>query len=67
MKLKPLFETNRKGIGIHPDGAINGNWWIDNGTLGCIGLLGCKSDLERFYNLVSTYLYHFGFITVISN
>ncbi len=30
-KLKPLFETDRSGFGIHPDGNIPG-------TLGCVGI-----------------------------
>lgn len=39
IKLTPMFETVRKGLGIHPDGNING-------TLGCIGLQGI--DAYRF-------------------
>lgn len=30
-RIKPLFETDRSGFGIHPDGNIPG-------TLGCIGI-----------------------------
>jgi len=30
-RIKPMFETERSGFGIHPDGNISG-------TLGCIGI-----------------------------
>ncbi|MDY0078500.1 MAG: RHS repeat-associated core domain-containing protein [Bacteroidales bacterium] len=48
MKLKPLFNTTRNGIGYHPDGGVSG-------TLGCIGLTGSKQDMIRFYNQMSSY------------
>ena len=38
--ITPLFNTNRGGFGIHPDGNVAG-------TLGCIGLTG--DACERFW------------------
>ena len=42
IKLYPQFETNRIGLGIHPDGNIKG-------TLGCIGIH--PDYAEIFYHL----------------
>jgi RHS repeat-associated protein len=58
MRLNPLFETYRKGIGIHPDGGVFG-------TSGCIGLTGDSDALQRFYNTVSRYLGRIGSIGLI--
>jgi len=40
-RLIPLFETERTGLGIHPDGNVPG-------TLGCIGIKGDTSILYDF-------------------
>lgn len=37
-RLIPLFETERSGFGIHPDGNVPG-------TLGCVGVRGDTGDL----------------------
>jgi hypothetical protein len=42
--LKPLFATERKGFGIHPDGNVPG-------TLGCIGLTA--EDTKEVLELLS--------------
>jgi len=41
-KLNPLFETDRSGLYIHPDGNLPG-------TQGCIGIL--EDDTQCFYDL----------------
>jgi len=51
----PNLNRMRTLLRIHPDGQLNGSWWIDNGTEGCIGLQGCSSELNSFYNRMAAY------------
>jgi len=46
----------RSLLRIHPDGNRNGNWWLNDGTAGCIGLTGNAAELNEFYNMMSNYL-----------
>ena len=64
MNLYPQFETGRMGIGIHPDGVLDGNWMSNNGTLGCIGIQEDYAELENFYNLMRAYLSRNGYISL---
>lgn len=41
---------------IHPDGESSGNWQINNGTAGCIGLQCGSTDLKLFENMAQTHL-----------
>lgn len=45
-RIKPSFETDRSGFGIHPDGNIPG-------TLGCIGIR-LDDTREVFYELLDS-------------
>mgnify|MGYP006292726461 CR=1 FL=1 len=65
MRLEPQFSTDRTGIGIHPDGEQYGNWWKNNGTMGCPGIQSDNAGLQRFYNLMRTYLSRNPFIRFI--
>jgi hypothetical protein len=53
LDLMPLFSTSRSELRIHPDGGYPG-------TMGCIGLLGNKTNLSEFQNMISIYLHRFG-------
>jgi len=48
--------NGRFGFEIHPDGALNGNWWVNNGTGGCIGIQENASRLIQLRDFISTYL-----------
>jgi len=65
-KLKPLFSLppGRGGFYIHPDGHSLGNWWLNNGTAGCLGLQENSSGLIRFSDMLKKYLYRNSFIRV---
>ena len=52
----PKLNRYRIYLRIHPDGQGLGNWWVDNGTGGCIGLQGCSGELNNFYNRIEAYL-----------
>lgn len=54
--------NGRFGFEIHPDGAIKGNWWINNGTGGCIGIQENAARLIQLRNFIQKYLQRYGHI-----
>ena len=48
------------GFEIHPDGAIGGNWWINNGTGGCIGIQENATRLIQLRDFIQCHLQRYG-------
>jgi len=46
----------RTDLRIHPDGNRYGNWQVNDGTAGCIGLTCGANGLNQFYNMISNRL-----------
>lgn len=62
----PVLGRMRTALRIHPDGQAFGNWWLNNGTDGCIGLQGNAEGLRNFYNIAKAYLdRHSGIINLL--
>ena len=52
----PDGRHGRTYLRIHPDGNRRGNWQLNDGTAGCIGLTCGASGLNQFYGMIDNYL-----------
>jgi hypothetical protein len=60
----PKLGRLRTLLRIHPDGNINGFWWLNDGSTGCISIQSYASDLNRFFNYLEKYLFYNGHINI---